>query len=789
MAIVIPDGARIIDVDLNTLETNVFQNKPYETHEQFYSTDIGMAYLRFTGLEQDYTGCTARLGLINFNDGTKVQRTLEMDTETTFVYPMLETELAHGGRWIGQLTVVKDGTTVTDNPFRFRIDGPILTVPLISFDNVNTFTDQLTTIYDGLNAFLDVVSLTEADRVTEEGLRVVAEGLRVTAEELRETAEDTRQTTFEANEIIRDGIVNSLVTAETIAQKVAEKYQLIEAESANRLLSVEQQLAQKAKKHWADVTDFGADRTGVLSFRQALVDALAFAVANGLKCLYIPAGDYYFPATSNGAINIPSNFTIRGDGFGTIIHFDDNPVAALTWGAIPFRAISQSNIIFRDFKMVGSLDKYPTSMQTNALPLIEANGCEGILFDNVHLEGCRTVTTQIADCKNVTIINSSVKNAIRDGFRCVNCSNVKVTNNLFYNVADDSISVSSVDSVSGHVNLNTIITNNIFILSQGVKALGGKNVVISDNIFKLCHNTAISVCYIASGGEGKSIPMSLSINNNIIEDNIRFAQFGEGALIIDIIGTIKSADANGKIPGFTIAPYTYNWQKSPTITPPFDNVSVTNNKIVRTRPITTKISDYGYGTIIIRDSTTPYNDLEIVEACFATYAVQFKNCINDIIFAGNVISGYNTLSPLVFISAYTGISFENVLIKNNIFRDNLSSQISLVNPVKKVNFVIDGNTFDVDPYFRNPAHNADNSWNSAVTGGVSNGIAGDVADVLVINNIFKNCYQVFGSPKIASGNYAYMQTGTPNKGISVKQSCTAIEINGDPTNANYMQVI
>jgi len=254
MAIEIPVGARVIEIDLDTAETNVFKNVPYETHEQFYSTDIGMAYLKFTGTG-DYTGCTARLSLINFNDGSKVQRIFEMDTTTTFVYTMLETELVHAGRWIGQLAVIKGGTTISDNPFRFKINGPIMSTALISFDNINTFTSQLTTIYDGLNTFLDVVILDESGRADAEGLRVVAEGLRVTEEELRviadalrETKEGLRQSTFDANEITRTGIVNNLVTAETIAQLVAEKYQLIEATQASRLLSVEEQLAHKAEQ-------------------------------------------------------------------------------------------------------------------------------------------------------------------------------------------------------------------------------------------------------------------------------------------------------------------------------------------------------------------------------------------------------------------------------------------------------------------------------------------------------------------------------------------------------------
>lgn len=295
MTVVIPTGARVIEIDLDTTETNIFKNVPYETHEQFYSTDIGMAFLKFTGLAQDYTGCTARLTLINFNDGSKVQRIFEMDTQTTFVYPMLETELIHAGRWIGQLAVIKGGTTISDNPFRFKINGPIMSTALISFDNINTFTSQLTTIYDGLNTFLDVVILDESERSDAEGLRVVAEGLRVTAEELRATAETDRQSTFDANEITRTGIVNSLVTAETIAQKVAEKYQLIESTQANRLLSVEQQLEQKTQEMDAIVANVTVDSEVILARASGVKNKSFTTLKNRLEEV---EGDTYFPAAN-----------------------------------------------------------------------------------------------------------------------------------------------------------------------------------------------------------------------------------------------------------------------------------------------------------------------------------------------------------------------------------------------------------------------------------------------------------------------------------------------------------
>lgn len=582
----------------------------------------------------------------------------------------------------------------------------------------------------------------------------------------------------------RNGKSNLKTRLDDEHAQVTEQLQQTEQELSSQLAQNEKQMINVV-----NVVSFGADNTGNKDSKDSFVSALNYAIANGYTAFYIPSGEYYIKAESGRALNIPSNFTVFGDGASSIIRFDDNPNTSLNWGAVPFRSLDTVNITFKDFKIIGSLDKYPSSMQTNALPLLELNGCENILIDNLHLEGCRTITAQIGDCKNVKIINSTVKNALRDGFRCVNSSNVVVDNNYFHNVADDAITVSSVNSVVDHVNHNTIITNNIFILSQGIKALGGKNVVISDNIFKFCHNTSISVCYIETGIEGKTVPMNLTVNNNLIQDNLRFKQFGEGALIIDIIGTLKKKDEYGKIAGFTVAPYRHNWDKSPVYTPPFENVTVTNNKIVRTVPPTARISEYGYGQIIMRDGTTPYNDLEITEECFETYSVQFKNCINNILFSGNIISGYNRFNPVVFTSSYTGISFENVLIKDNIFRDNTSSQISLVRPVKKVNFVIDSNTFDGDPYFRNPAHKPDNTWDSALTSGVSNGIAGNVADVIVINNHFKNCYQVFGSPKITSNNFAYMQTGTPNKGIAIKQTCTNIEIDGDPTSQTYMEVI
>ena len=312
---------------------------------------------------------------------------------------------------------------------------------------------------------------------------------------------------------------------------------------------------------------------------------------------------------------------------GDIIEFDDNPSLNLTWNNCIIKSVNTENITFRNFRIIGSLEKYPDSMKTNALPLMNIDKCNNVVIDGVTLENCRTVTTQIGDCKKVKIINSSIKNSLRDGFRCVNCSDVIIMGNYLFNVADDCITVSSVNDVT-NVPSNTIISNNIIRMSQGIKALGGKNITISNNQFKLCHNTAISVCRVLSGSEGLDIPMNVVITDNIIQDNIRFQQFSEGALIIDIIGTIKST-IDSKIIGLTQAPYNYTWVKNSEIQGAFENIIVKNNLITRTLPPVTKISEYGYGSIIIRDGKTPFNDLPITEDSFNTYfrAIFWYGCL------------------------------------------------------------------------------------------------------------------------------------------------------------------
>ena len=520
-------------------------------------------------------------------------------------------------------------------------------------------------------------------------------------------------------------------------------------------------------------------------YNNSLIRALNFAKTNNINSLYIPSGTYNINANNDYIFEIPSNFTIFGEGDISIIEFNDNPEVSLTWNNSVFKSTNKENITLKNFKIRGSLNKYPTYMQQNSLPFINIDKCQKIIVDNVSLEGNRGISAQIGNCKDVKIINSSVKNSLRDGFRCVNSSNVTIDNNYFYNVGDDCITVSSVNTVDD-IPSNTIITNNIIVMSQGVKALGGKNITISNNQFKLCHNTAISVCNILSGEEGLDIPLNLIISNNIIQDHLRFKEFGEGALVVDVIGPSKTKIDN-KIIGMTKAPYEYTWSKNSSNKGAFDNIIFSNNIIARTLPTTSKISDYGYGTILLRSSTTPYNDLEITDDTFSLFVTQFKNCINNLIFDNNIISGYNG-TPLVFSSDYTGVSLENISIKNNIFRDNKSSQISFVNNIKKNNCIIESNTFDVDPYFRNPAHNEDNTWNSELTGSISNGIAGYINDTIVRKNVFKNCYLPYaGSPLLNLENYSYRDSST-NKGVGVKGTTTSIEVDCDPVSDNYMQI-
>ena len=322
---VIPLSFRLNDTDTSLVSQLV-------TNRQFNTADTD-AWFSFTLEGLAATTGTFDLTLINLQDKSVFNHTDKVFNTNPFYYKLdsgtdeLTNEIRHAGKWVGQLVVTLANGDSATRKFIFGIEGHILdgtVVQTILLEDYNALIASIESAKDELTQYnIDYASL--IGTVTEqEAARLEAEELRVIADALRETKEGIRQATFEANEVIRDGVVDSAIEGEMIAQTVETKLTEKEATFAPRMISLESELANVVKKGdlVADVRDFGAvgdynHVTGIgTDDTQAFIAAIDSLPATG-GTLYVPVGNHLIP---DGGIIIDKQISIIGDSSGT---YDD----------------------------------------------------------------------------------------------------------------------------------------------------------------------------------------------------------------------------------------------------------------------------------------------------------------------------------------------------------------------------------------------------------------------------------------------------------------------------------
>lgn len=280
---VIPLSLRLNDTDTSLVSQLV-------TNRQFSTADTD-AWFSFTLEGLAATTGTFDLTLINLHDKSVVNHTDKIFNTNPFYYKLdsgtdeLTNEIRHAGKWVGQLVVTLANGDSATRKFIFGIEGHILdgtVVQTILLEDYNALINSIESAKDELTQYnIDYDSLigTVTDQ---EAARLEAEELRVIADALRETKEGIRQATFEANEVIRDGVVDSAIEGEMISQTVATKLAEKEATYAPRLVSVEQQLAHFETTK-ADLADLPSS---AYTFKGSTTFALLPTTGNTLGDVY-----------------------------------------------------------------------------------------------------------------------------------------------------------------------------------------------------------------------------------------------------------------------------------------------------------------------------------------------------------------------------------------------------------------------------------------------------------------------------------------------------------------------
>ena len=546
---------------------------------------------------------------------------------------------------------------------------------------------------------------------------------------------------------------------------------------------------------------------GITNDLNSFKNAIKYCKENNITRLIIPRGTMKIESGNNTNIILPDNIILEGFGDESIIKFDDKPSIAVN-GNYLFEANNCNHIEFRNLKIEGSLEDYPSS--ENGKIGVHSFDTNTVIFNNVTFENMRHMCTAFANVKKVIFTNNRLINSIRDGIRVNNSYNVIISNNTFINVSDDAVAVHTLDRSTIQVGSGVIISNNIFEQSQGIKCTGSKTLNIVGNVFRRCirHAIIVRVPYEPTlenpegGIEGDTNLNSVNISDNIINDTI--GGYGEN-VIIQVYGEPRNKNINDKIPGVNVAPYDYNYQNN------IDDsnnglggacsVSIVNNIITRTLPYVSKWSDWGYGKLLDRTNSTIWVDNEVNEDSFKMHGIQVKSPVFALDISNNKISGIGEMSAILLnidkdrpndINMFNSSQvIANIIsdVQGNGIRVNNNGRTKLANDLKIFN-----NQFNLDPYFKATNHNSDNTWTNlskCIPISISN-----AKGIVVGGNSFKNCSTTGIGNDIVSELYKnivysdFVSVGdnASNKGvrdIGYPTCNMIIPIDGDPTSPTY----
>jgi hypothetical protein len=145
-----------------------------------------------------------------------------------------------------------------------------------------------------------------------------------------------------------------------------------------------------------NVLDFGADPTGVLDSKTAILNAIGVG-----KSVYFPDGTYKFVVTTTNAITPAINATIFGNGNGSIIEFE----TANTVNFLNIFNLNQSNVTIRDLK----INWTTPSTTAGGIGLFAFNGGNNYTINNIEAYLDTQETGGVRNAPNhIFMINASV---------------------------------------------------------------------------------------------------------------------------------------------------------------------------------------------------------------------------------------------------------------------------------------------------------------------------------------------------------------------------------------------
>lgn len=542
----------------------------------------------------------------------------------------------------------------------------------------------------------------------------------------------------------------------------------------------------------------------------------AVAAAGGGRVI-IPVGTFVI----KNPIVLKSNVTIVGQGIGaTVIFVDDssggtdyisNSPGGNVWPPL-------TNVTLTNFTICGRGE----TVHTSGGQVIRIRYCENVRIIGIESRYSRNFGMVVTDSDQVTVAHCKVYRTNGDGIAVWSSTNVVIQGNILIDINDDCISCHSDNTnTTTHQNEGISIVGNVVEGSQGIKVLGGKHVVVANNVLRrmLSYGIVIWGEYGAAPVQGTTPQLSITVEGNVISDVIFRPEPNPLNLLCRYIwigGAKRQKGSAVSVPGWptgtggAITPFYVNpsygpnpkwgiqYINNPNTTTNYPSpgpswIQVRGNTCVRTLPACTNYSDWGYGPLWVGKSGNAAGtyDGAVAESNFAGVGLMIYPSLNRCIIEGNIFDGTFTdavqLADPSTNTVWADFDIWRLVIRNNKFVGYTQYGIggpgrSIIG--KSLDMLIEGNEFDADPMFLSTNRGPNGTWvNSAAPNNLPCGISVEdaVPSLTVSRNIFRNmCQPIAGGgvlpgqsrDNIVVGNFISVGFSTSNSGVGVGYAAT-----------------
>lgn len=498
-----------------------------------------------------------------------------------------------------------------------------------------------------------------------------------------------------------------------------------------------------------DLAEDGA-RGDAASDTAALIRAISYAKLHPGTVIHVPAGTWALTSAGYDNFILPSDTMLEGEcPTCTTLTWNDDQTGGNTGnslnlfggdggtaGVAGVPRGGQSNVTFRNFTVRGKEDVVAS---TGSGPIGEASsggypflisGVTNLVFDHVNVSHSRIMSIAARYCTGVTVDNSTVTYSSRDAISIGASTAVAIRNNVVAHAGDDSIAVHSYVGDPWGVRRDLIISGNLIYDANGIRVLGARNAVITDNMLDMVRKSGV---YLGTESPGSNEAVTniwnVLVTHNIITNLMDLSAIdsrlgGQDYFVVD--GESARKGSYTGVPGFA--------GSDGVVHPPYNELLANSSSGTTPTPgaMGIVIADNVAGRMVPPTDGTDGRFKTWTDLQSGPLWVSNKENVSPSLPLGSLTgtgvhiyggaSGGNTNNVTVLNNQFSGMFhcfyFDGMTdFGLDAFRGNSCSDMAsdgvFVNTAARGTVLLDDNTFDLDPYLTSPHRGANGAWADA----------------------------------------------------------------------------